>query len=106
MDTGENVIEDKVDTRDEDFRNPEDLDFFEILESSASTYQERLALARSIMNNAKEGDAGALKMMERAFAEGRFRNESKLIVTDEQLERLILLTGDRIRARKAASATS
>ena len=53
---------------------------------------------KQIKQNAEDGDSTALKMVQQAFNDVKYRNEQKNILSDEQLKTIILLAADRLRA--------
>lgn len=56
---------------------------------------DKTGFAQKIVNNAKEGDASALKMVQSAFEESLFRQDDKLSISDRQYEEIIRLSYER-----------
>jgi len=58
---------------------------------------DKTGFALSLVQNAKDGDASSLKMVQQAFEEALFRQDDKLKITNEQFENIIRLAAERIK---------
>lgn len=79
-----------------------EMDFFEKLATEAQNSGDSLIL--KIIENAKDGDTSSLKLVEKAMNESRFAKDTKLKLTDEQYQRIILLAAKRIEAARSTQA--
>lgn len=79
----------------------DEMDFFELMENSMGDFMTRKRIVESVITNVQKGDNASLKILERVLMEMKFKNEQKLIVSDDQLRNIILLAADRIRGQAA-----
>ena len=56
----------------------------------------KFELAFSIIKNAKEGDASALKIVQSAMETSKFQQEDKLKISKEKFREIIKLAADRL----------
>lgn len=68
--------------------------FNELLVETAAT--QKGSLVTAIIQNAKEGDASALKILQNAFQEMKFTQEDSVKITPAQYKQVIKLAAERI----------
>ena len=71
-------------------------DFFEALSEVANMPEQKGRLINMVIINAQNGDPSALKILEKAMSEGRFSEEKKIRITNEQFRKIIRLAAERL----------
>jgi hypothetical protein len=69
-------------------KNLEDMSFDDLVVEVADLQKEDLAY--SIVENAKKGDAGAMKLLQVALERAMYQNEDKLKISPDQFKNIIL----------------
>lgn len=89
-------MENNIPQQDESFKLPHEMTFNELL--AATAQDQRNSLILSILKQAKEGDANALKLIAQAMEEQKYIEDIKFIISDDRFKEIILFAADRIRA--------
>ena len=71
-------------------------DFFEALSEVANSPEQKGRLINMVLINAQRGDPSSLKILERAMNEGRFSEDKKIKITNEQFRQIIKLAAERL----------
>jgi len=74
--------------------------FSELLAHTANTPSQKESLVKSVLLQAQEGEASALKLISQALLDNQFNERETFSITDEKFEQIILLVADHIRAEK------
>lgn len=82
----------------------ESFEFADIIARHLSDPVQMLNFTRKVMENAEEGDAASLKMIQQALVDVKYRNDNKQIVTNEQLRTIIGLAANRLNSPEGAWA--
>lgn len=71
-------------------------DFFQALSEVANSPERKAVLVNMVLMNAQKGDPASLKILERAMNEGRFSEDRKIKITNEQFRQIIKLAAERL----------
>lgn len=81
---------------------PKELDFLEILAQKISTTDEKYSLVHNILEQARAGEASALKMVMTALERVGSNEEDRIKINNEQLKTIIVLAAERFNRSKVS----